>query len=110
MTFDPYADACLVQTVHKQRFMGRSSYGDPQYEAPTSHAAYVEGMRKAVRNVQGDMIQTSFFVLMNDEVCPQDRLYMPGVDPTDCDKARRPITIDAMPDENGAISHYEVVV
>lgn len=102
--------ALLGQTIYVASVASRDSYGQATYGTPASRAARVETSSRVVKLATGEQLQTSHRIFVEAALYQEDRIWLPGLSSADATLARRPLLIEDIPDEDGAIDHYEVYV
>lgn len=113
MALDPEIKAMMTADVYVAQATGASRSGDPVY-APVSSTpikARVEPSVQLVRSgTDGEDINSSHMVLTDAPLTANDKLWLPGTDTAIDRQARIVRSVAPMYDEDGTISHYEVLV
>jgi hypothetical protein len=108
---DPQLNAQLVQTVYVATATGAATTGGPTYGSPAPVSARVESSVKQIRGADGSVKTTSHWINSGTtEIHLNDRLWLPGADHSKPEEACIPLSVDAIPDERGAVDHYETMV
>lgn len=92
------------QTVTIESFIGVNAYAEPQYDLPVQYPAFVQHKTKLVRDRFGQEVVSTAQVYLDSavEIGGQDRITLPdGSQPVI-------LSIEALPDETGAV-HHKVV-
>lgn len=111
MALDPDVVRSFNQTIYVAAYGGVSLTGDGTYGTPTPRAARVEPSTKLIDTTpMGEEIFSSQVILTASAIGLKDHIWMPGVDFNQASLARMPKAVDALPDEDGELSHYEVFV
>ena len=108
-------EACLKwtlnKTIHVAQVAGYSPGGTETLGTPVPVKAYVEVMVNTQGSNLGSERTTTHLVITEDQISTDDRIWLPGLDPTNAAFSRQPDSVDAFNDpETGAVSHYEVVI
>lgn len=90
------------QTISYATLTGRDSNGKPTLSAVSTAAARVEPARKFMRDARGNETVASFKVYTAAAVGMNHRIWFPGEDTSDLNKARRPIAVDEHVDGAGS--------
>lgn len=108
---DPQLAAQLAQVMHWQACTGNNSSGDPIYGGAVSAISVrIEQHQREIRRADGSFKTSTHWIATTSAIGMNDRLWLPGVDSTDATLARLPLTIEQMPDERGAVDHYEILL
>jgi hypothetical protein len=104
----------MLQTVYIAHQSSVAASGQPTWGSPSAFPARVEDMQRVEDGPGGKTIMTRSWVLLDSSaaIVQGDRLWLPGVDQTNGNLARRVNEITALPAIPPAtgIDHYEVIV
>ena len=108
----------LAQTIHIASPASVDAFGQITYDPPVAIAARVEDLGSVKSGASGGAIEvedgeeksSKTLIITETAIDIMDRVWLPGVDQSDADLARRPLSVLALPDEKGAIDHYETRV
>ena len=104
-------DRMLVKTVNMRRPTSYTSGGTEVLDAAVSIVAYVEILRSQVQASPGTEQVVRHVVVTEIEVRPDDRIWLPGLDPNNLELGKKPQSIAVFNDpETGNVDHYEVVL
>lgn len=112
---DPQLRAQLAETIYVASPSTVDTYGQIAYGAPVAVKARVEFKRSVESGGRGGVLEaregeqagTSTFVITESAITITDRIWLPGDDQTDATLARRPLAVLRLPNERGAVDHYE---
>lgn len=99
------------QVVSFQEPVGtRGAHGDPDFTgaALKTANARVEASTRMITNASGEEVLAGHFVMMDQAVSPFARVWLPGLNTSNPQLARRPLRIDPAVDLDGITSHWEV--
>ena len=104
----------MLDTVYIAHQSGVGASGQPTWGSPTAYPARVDQMQRVEDTSTGKTIVTRSWILLDSPaaIVQGDRLWLPGVDQTNINLARRVneiSTFPAIPPATGT-DHYEVVV
>lgn len=104
---DPQLRTQLAETIYVASPSTVDTYGQIAYGAPVAVKARVEYRPKVGSNTDGEERESDTFVITESAITITDRIWLPGDDQTDATLARRPLAVLRLPDERGAVDHYE---
>lgn len=107
---DPQLKAQCRQRIYVARLSSRDSFGDPTYAAPQPIMCRCEDDQETANGPDETELKTKKRIVTEEQVLTTDRIWLPGDLPTDDSKARSPVSVQELPDELGAIDHYETIV
>jgi hypothetical protein len=114
MSLDPQLRAQLAQTIYVASASTVDNYGQVTYGTPAAVKARVEnlssidgGQGGAIGSTDGEERASSMLIITETAIALSDRIWLPGDNQADPTLARRPISVLVLPDERGAIDHYE---
>jgi hypothetical protein len=104
------SDAFRQVVSFKEPVGTRGVHGDPDFTgaALQTSNARVEPSTRTILNFLGEEVLTSHFVMMDRQLSPFARVWLPGADTANDQQARRPQRIEAAVDLDGVTSHWEV--
>jgi len=105
----------LAQTIYIASPASVDAFGQITYDPPVAIPARVENDSSVKAGASGGAIEvedgeeksTKMLIITEAAITIMDRVWLPGEDETDATLARRPLSVLALPDEKGAIDHYE---
>ena len=97
----------LAQTIYIASPASVDAFGQITYDPPVAIAARVENDSNVKDDADGEEKASNMLVITETAIDIMDRVWLPGVDQSDAALARRPLSVLALPDEKGAIDHYE---
>ena len=105
----------LAQTIYIASPASVDAFGQITYDPPVATPARVENFGAVTSGSRGGAIEvedgeeksTKMLIITETAITIMDRVWLPGVDQTNAALARRPLSVLALPDEKGAIDHYE---
>ncbi|ADO68703.1 conserved uncharacterized protein [Stigmatella aurantiaca DW4/3-1] len=100
--------ALFRQLVNFSEVIGRDAWGKPTLSALTPAAARVQPSRKLIRDASGAEFVASFVVYTAAPITLRHRVWFPGDDTTDFNRARRPVAIDEHVDGAGVVRYRRV--
>lgn len=104
----------MLDTVYIARQSGIAASGQPTWGSPAAYPARVEPVQRVISNAGGQSLVTRTWVLLDSSaaIAQGDRIWLPGVDSSNGNLARRVEEISAFPAIPPATGtdHYEVVV
>lgn len=95
----------LVHTVSIASVTGKSSHGDPSFEAARTISARVQYDTQMVRRANGQETASNAQVFSTSPILVTDRIWLPGVATTDT-LAKVPLSVSATPDKWGNVTLY----
>ncbi len=103
---DPVLKGWLNMTVTWEPFVSYSGSGVPTYGTPVQLKCFLEGVRRIVRNREGEEVVSNWTLVLDDlrvaSMKEQDRITLPtGESPPI-------IRIAPLYDDKGSVDHYEV--
>ena len=111
MALDPELAKLMNQTCFLARFAGVSLSGDGSYSAPEPFSAKIEPSNKLLDTTpSGEEVISTNVIYTQNVVGQKDHIYLPNIDITQARNARMAKQVDALYDEDGTFSHYEVYV
>lgn len=112
MALDPEIKRMFRQTIYVARPRAYTTNGDAIYFAPTPILCRWEPAQIVTDTAASGEETVSDFLFTTDVLIGQkDHIWPPGINPHDHDiDARVPQRIDVLTDEDGTVSHYEVLV
>ena len=111
MSLDPQLRAQLAETIYVASPGSVDTYGQITYSAPTAVKARVEYRPKiGSKPGEGEEGESDTFVITESAISIVDRIWLPGDSQSDPTLARRPMSVLRLPDERGAVDHYETRV
>ena len=108
----------LAQTIYIASPASVDAFGQITYDPPVAVAARVENQSSITSGSRGGAIEvedgeeksSKTLIITETAIDIMDRVWLPGVDQSDAALARRPLSVLALPNEKGAIDHYETRV
>ena len=98
----------LAQTIYIASPASVDAFGQITYDPPVAIPARVEtGRDTKDEGADGEELASRMLIITEAAITIMDRVWLPGDDQTDATLARRPLSVLALPDEKGAIDHYE---
>ena len=98
----------LAQTIYIASPASVDAFGQISYDPPVAIAARVENDSSVKDDdADGEEKASNMLIITETAIDIMDRVWLPGVDQNDAALARRPLSVLALPDEKGAIDHYE---
>ena len=97
----------LAQTIYIASPASVDAFGQITYDPPVAIPARVENDSSVKDDADGEENASNMLIITEAAITIMDRVWLPGVDETDATVARRPLSVLALPDEKGAIDHYE---
>ena len=107
---DPQLKATCNQVIFVSRLASVSNSGDPTYGAPVRVMARVEDDEENADSSAGTQRRTRVRIMTEEEIRDTDRIWIRGASPSDASLGRTPLKVQELPDESGAIDHYETVL
>jgi len=111
---DPQLKAQCRQRIYVARRTAVDAAGDPAFGSVTAIWARVEDDQSntyaSKDSGQGIELQTRKRVMTEEQILVTDRVWLPGTSTTDAGAGRTPLEVKELPDETGAIDHYETIV
>ena len=108
MSLDPQLRAQLAQTIYVASASTVDNYGQATYGTPAAVKARVENLSSTRDDgADGEERASSMLIITETAIALSDRIWLPGDNQADPTLARRPISVLVLPDERGAIDHYE---
>lgn len=108
---DPQIVATLTQTISVASATGADVYGQPSWGAPATRSVCVERSDKILAGANGEQLRTSHLIITTSAIGTMDRIWLPGDSSSTASLARRPMSVEPIPDElSGTTSHWEVYV
>lgn len=101
-------EALFRQLVTFAEVTGRDAYGKPSLGPLTVVAARVQPSRKLIRDANGAEFVASFIVYTAAPITLRHRVWLPGEDTANFDRARRPAAIDEHADGTGVVRYRKV--
>ncbi|MBL8924129.1 MAG: hypothetical protein JNJ54_35060 [Myxococcaceae bacterium] len=99
----------LTATVHVASHVSVDQYGKNTYGPPRAVAARVQGLRRNVRNRDGDEVVSSHVLYLVEEVKATDRLWLPGASTSSAEASNVPISITSSPHpSSGGLTLWKV--
>ncbi|MBE6506415.1 MAG: hypothetical protein E7Z72_00615 [Methanocorpusculum parvum] len=102
MTPTPIHDL-LRQTIAVQKATSTTD-GDHEYSNPVQHPARIEHTTRRVLNTKGEEVVSTALIITVNPIGKNDRITLPD------GTAKTPLQVSALPDADGAIGHYEVLI
>lgn len=97
----------LAQTIYIASPASVDAFGQITYDPPVAIAARVENDSSIKNDADGEEKASNMLIITETAIDIMDRIWLPGVDQSDAALARRPLSVLALPNEKGAIDHYE---
>ena len=115
MSLDPQLRAQLAQTIYVASASTVDNYGQVAYGTPAAVKARVENLSSidsgsrggAIGVSDGEQRASSMLIITETAIALSDRIWLPGDNQADPTLARRPISVLVLPNEKGAVDHYE---
>jgi hypothetical protein len=111
---DPALKSLLTQTIHVRRPTGFSPGGTPTLAAAVAMLAYLEPGATQGSGMGGTEMRTGTLIITETDIGMDDRIWMPGDDPTDLTLAETPLPgsrrVFNEPFLGTAVDHYEIMV
>ena len=96
------------QTIVYAVLMGRDAYAKPTLGPQTTARARVQPSRRLIRDANGNEHLAAHVVYTDAPVTLQHRVWLPGEDVADINRARRPVAVDECVDGSGAVRFRKV--
>lgn len=108
---DPALRAMLLKTVNVRTVTAYTADGNETLAAAVAVPAYVE-VKKSDSGFGsiGREAQVQHVVITEMAITMDQRVWLPGDDPTSIDLGKKPMAIDVFNDVLGNIDHYEVTL
>ncbi len=100
--------ALFRQLVSFAEVTGRDAWGKPTLGPVTGAAARVQPARKLIRDASGAEFVASFVVYTAAPITLRHRVWFPGDDTADFNRARRPAAVDEHADGTGVVRFRKV--
>jgi len=107
---DPALKVMLTQTINVAQVASYSASGTEVLGSPAQVAAYVEISEQIIPTNNGSEEKTTHLVITENEITIDDRIWLPGLDPSNDADSRQPKLVGVFNTVDGAIDHYEVLI
>lgn len=109
---DPCLKKMLVHTINIRRVVSKSLSGTEVLGDPIEIKAYIEEKQdRIISPFSGKEVVTTHFIVTEDEIQREDRIYLPGFDPLTERFSQKPVVVERFYEPlTGAVDHYEVVL
>lgn len=111
MALDPEVRRMMNAIVMWAPSLGKTDHGDPQYAIPNaSLLARIEPREEHQReSADGETVQFGVAIYTETKLPEQAMVWLPGVPYLDPEHGRVVKAVSEMHDEDGTVSHYEVL-
>ncbi|GHG91402.1 hypothetical protein [Comamonas sp. JC664] len=96
------------QIISYALVVGRDAHGNPLLGPVSPARARVQPSRRLIRDASGNEQLASHVIYTDVPLTLQHRLWLPGEDTSDFNRARRPAAVDELVDGAGAVSFLKV--
>lgn len=96
------------QRISYALVLGRDAHGKPMLGPVSTARVRVQPSRRLIRDAGGNEHLASHVVYTDAPLTLQHRLWLPGEDTADFNRARRPAAVDELVDGAGAVSFRKV--
>ncbi|WP_163866089.1 hypothetical protein [Myxococcus eversor] len=96
------------QTIFYALVMGRDAHGKPTLGPVSPVRARVQPSRRLIRDATGNEHLASHVIYTDAELTLLHRLWLPGEDKSDFNRARRPAAVDELVDGAGVVRFRKV--
>ncbi|MCY1042127.1 hypothetical protein OV208_12450 [Corallococcus sp. bb12-1] len=96
------------QSIAYAVLTGRDAYGKPTLGPQTTARARVQPSRRLIRDANGNEHLAAHVVYTDAFLTLQHRVWLPGEDVADFNRARRPVAVDESVDGAGAVRFRKV--
>ena len=107
---DPVLKSLMTQKINVARVASYSASGTEVLSTPEEISAYVEILRQIQGTNGGEEEKTTHLIITEKEITIDDRVWLPGLDPSDPAKSRQPKIVGSFSDICGGLDHYEVLI
>lgn len=111
MTLDPDIKRTLVHTVHVAPTLSITPSGDPIHGDPVARVARCDPSHAIVGSgPNGEDDVSEWLLVLEDTIGRKDRVWPLGADEADPSQGFIPKRVEPLYDEDGTLSHYEVLL
>ena len=111
MVLDPDLKRLQKQTIYVAKVNGKTNSGDSTYGSPAAvKCRCVPAAIVTDTSATGEETVSEVMIETVTRIDAKDHIWLPGVDQTNASLARVAGRIDELTDEDGTVSHYEVLV
>lgn len=111
MALDPELARLFNQTAYVAPFLSVTTSGDRVYgDAAPVRVRQEASVQLADTSPNGEQLMSSYRWFTLSVVSMQDHVWLVGQDPTNDALARMPKQISTIADEDGSVSHFEVLI
>lgn len=111
MALDPEIRRLFKQTFYVATPLSFTRGGDALYNAPVAALCICQPVSIVTdTSPSGEETVSDFEIITEQAVGKKDHIWLPGTNPASAVDARVAQRVDTLTDEDGTVSHYEVLV